>query len=668
VYPGEDCDNSANRRYKKECRTCTYKNYHDGRGYQRTSCGLWKDYDMEDQYVHAQCTELGWEQWKAESWNECSAICGGGEQSRSVRCENGHCDYSAKPETERPCNLQACPWVAEKWENVQCSKSCGGGVKTRNVTCSVGDLCDPESRPEDSLVCNKEVCPVWMAQDWGECSKTCGTGSQTRDVGCNVEGCDEDSKPVTTQTCNEQDCPEWEAGVWSACDKPCGGGRRSRSVKCSYGECDENLKPKELDECGFEHAHECAPEMMVLSMAFATITDRKAEFLEACSKALVLHNCECAKVEESWRYPGKVQITFRGKKTATAELISDIEEFGISVAGFDSLRKFDPIDTIDPTEKITPTETIASTDTTAPTETIASTDTTAPTETIASTETIDATDAIAPTDECASGELKVDIIMSIQTPTFTLSKIGWSLGGFCGKADGYPKGKKDHKSTCCLKPAKYDLSCKAGSNFPAWHSNSYIMIDGVKYCEGIVSDEVKEVNLCKGASTCEKRTFVPTYPECEKGAGVKVKFEAVIDSTGMSVEDLSWDITDDCRGSGFKRKTGAEQDPNRYEKTCCLPKGKYMLNCRNGLFGWDKAWVKVGPSEQRFCRNEENAMIEFDFCNGLENCPELPVKTGPSISIVANDDGDVKIRTGLTKNSCPNLLILGVISLLFLQF
>ncbi|XP_036871418.2 A disintegrin and metalloproteinase with thrombospondin motifs 16 [Manis javanica] len=79
-------------------------------------------------------------------------------------------------ELERPCTLFPCPkhplyaaagpprasWVASPWS--QCTASCGGGVQTRSVRCLAGGRpalgCFIPQKPAASLACNTHFCPI----------------------------------------------------------------------------------------------------------------------------------------------------------------------------------------------------------------------------------------------------------------------------------------------------------------------------------------------------------------------------------------------------------------------------------------------------------------------------------------------------------------------------
>lgn len=57
--------------------------------------------------------------WRSSAWGECTAVCGGGFQGRTVECvdangnvvDDSFCELTigAKPETSRECNTFACP-------------------------------------------------------------------------------------------------------------------------------------------------------------------------------------------------------------------------------------------------------------------------------------------------------------------------------------------------------------------------------------------------------------------------------------------------------------------------------------------------------------------------------------------------------------------------------
>ncbi|MFZ5439745.1 MAG: thrombospondin type-1 domain-containing protein [Myxococcota bacterium] len=81
--------------------------------------------------------------WVASEFGACSASCGGGVRERTVRCldsAGAELPESAcagvKPATQETCQTGACAtpaWQAGEWG--ACSASCGGGTQTRAVRC-----------------------------------------------------------------------------------------------------------------------------------------------------------------------------------------------------------------------------------------------------------------------------------------------------------------------------------------------------------------------------------------------------------------------------------------------------------------------------------------------------------------------------------------------------
>ncbi|MBX3203728.1 MAG: thrombospondin type-1 domain-containing protein [Labilithrix sp.] len=106
-------------------------------------------------------------------------------------------------------------WAAGSWGT--CSAVCGGGTQTRTVSCQLSgadvdsSLC-VASRPATSRACNEDACGTWVSDAWGACSAVCGDGTQTRVNRCRVSGSDVDASycpetpPATTQACNEGSC------------------------------------------------------------------------------------------------------------------------------------------------------------------------------------------------------------------------------------------------------------------------------------------------------------------------------------------------------------------------------------------------------------------------------------------------------------------------------
>uniref|UniRef100_A0A3B4X124 Uncharacterized protein n=1 Tax=Seriola lalandi dorsalis TaxID=1841481 RepID=A0A3B4X124_SERLL len=111
--------------------------------------------------------------WVTTDWSQCSVSCGNGIQTLQTICrkhrEDGrywtiepkNCSLIARPTRIRPCSLRLCemdPWSP-------CSATCGGGSQTRIVRCMRGPegrstevesqhCLDTGRRPSDSRVCN----------------------------------------------------------------------------------------------------------------------------------------------------------------------------------------------------------------------------------------------------------------------------------------------------------------------------------------------------------------------------------------------------------------------------------------------------------------------------------------------------------------------------------
>ena len=175
--------------------------------------------------------------WKPNSYSTCNKQCGGGVQTRSLRCirstdnatvPNELCSASTKPQTQRTCNTNACPpiynWKLNSYST--CTKQCGGGTQTRSLSCirSTDNAtvpnrhCSASTKPQTQRACNTQACPTynWKPNSYSTCTKQCGGGTQTRSLSCirstdNAtvpnRHCSASTKPQTQRTCNTQVCP-----------------------------------------------------------------------------------------------------------------------------------------------------------------------------------------------------------------------------------------------------------------------------------------------------------------------------------------------------------------------------------------------------------------------------------------------------------------------------
>ncbi|XP_060065742.1 ADAMTS-like protein 2 [Ylistrum balloti] len=218
-------------------------------------------------------------QWEVSQWQECSAKCGNGFQTRHVKCSSGsdaYCSTRSRPSMKRSCNLVPCTnqWYTVSWS--PCSGQCGRGTRQRHVGCrdSQGRLlaetyCDPNTKPLSTIACGESLyCPpTWVAQPWGTCDLECGTGQVSREVTCgSVVGgkfrlqsdvnCKRSPRPKSTTTCLVEECRAmWFTTSWSECSETCGDNAvKTRDVRCYHGNqtsdrCNDNEKPQNTERC-----------------------------------------------------------------------------------------------------------------------------------------------------------------------------------------------------------------------------------------------------------------------------------------------------------------------------------------------------------------------------------------------------------------------------------
>ncbi|PIK59520.1 putative A disintegrin and metalloproteinase with thrombospondin motifs 9 isoform X2 [Apostichopus japonicus] len=172
-----------------------------------------------------------------------STTCGEGVRERSVECRSGHevtldsnCDVNNQPETRSICFVVECPplptWTASSWS--ECTVTCGGGYQTRNVRCqrgtrSINDIeCQDYDLPETrknvttSLALLKHLqyglpgngmrlCSIITFLE-DQCDASCGLGVQTRSVTCQQNGqrvpgaCASQDKPSVQRACENEPC------------------------------------------------------------------------------------------------------------------------------------------------------------------------------------------------------------------------------------------------------------------------------------------------------------------------------------------------------------------------------------------------------------------------------------------------------------------------------
>ncbi|XP_061677121.1 A disintegrin and metalloproteinase with thrombospondin motifs 16 isoform X2 [Syngnathoides biaculeatus] len=201
--------------------------------------------------------------------SKCSASCAGGQMNTKPACYKdmrvqvnaSHCNPRSRPASgTMPCNTQPCPasWSAGDWG--ACSQSCGGGEQTRQVRCvrrshgrddTLADSHCPQPGPAGRRACGARACPpVWTTGPWSQCSRKCGNGSRKRTVLCARPEAGSQSqtvqdslcagllKPVSQESCFIKRCQkqrkvQWFVSTWQQCSVTCGRGYQARFIKCA---------------------------------------------------------------------------------------------------------------------------------------------------------------------------------------------------------------------------------------------------------------------------------------------------------------------------------------------------------------------------------------------------------------------------------------------------
>lgn len=223
--------------------------------------------------------------WSFTEWSQCSEPCGLGTVVRTVQCEDStgtpavdQLCTQPKPFETMTCLTKLCEqpkFVAGPWGT--CSSICGGGIQTRTVKCTDPDENDVQNSlcagevPSTTQACNEDLC-VYKPGPWGSCSADCGPGKQTRTVQC----VDSNESPVENSLCTgqmstERDCNgpcvayQYKAGAWSECSTSngqCGAGTKTRKVECidqagnSAKEC-QGDRPEDSQDCNISCESSC---------------------------------------------------------------------------------------------------------------------------------------------------------------------------------------------------------------------------------------------------------------------------------------------------------------------------------------------------------------------------------------------------------------------------
>ncbi|KYO20625.1 A disintegrin and metalloproteinase with thrombospondin motifs 17 isoform A [Alligator mississippiensis] len=243
--------------------------------------------------------------WTHSGWEDCDAVCGGGERKTTVSCtkimnknislvDNKKCKYLTKPEPQiRKCNEQPCQtrWMMTEW--TPCSRTCGKGTQNRQVACTQqlrnGTLIRARERdclgpkPASAQRCEGQDCmTVWEAGVWSECSVKCGKGVRHRTVRCTNprKKCVLSTRPKEAEDCEDYSkCYVWRMGDWSKCSVTCGKGMQSRVIQCMHkitgrhgNECFSSEKPAAYRPCHLQPCNEKINVNTITSPRLAALT------------------------------------------------------------------------------------------------------------------------------------------------------------------------------------------------------------------------------------------------------------------------------------------------------------------------------------------------------------------------------------------------------------
>uniref|UniRef100_A0A8C5PPJ1 ADAM metallopeptidase with thrombospondin type 1 motif 19 n=1 Tax=Leptobrachium leishanense TaxID=445787 RepID=A0A8C5PPJ1_9ANUR len=243
--------------------------------------------------------------WTHSGWEDCNAVCGGGERKTTVSCtkimnknittvDNKQCKDLTRPEPQiRKCNEQPCQtrWMMTEW--TPCSKTCGKGIQTRQTACTqqlrngslitVRDKDCSGYKPASSQRCEGQDCmTVWEAGVWSECSLKCGKGVRHRSVKCTNprKKCLLSTRPKEMEDCEDYSkCYLWRTGDWSKCSVTCGKGMQSRVIQCMHkitgrhgNECLSSEKPAAYRPCHLQACNEKINVNTITSPRLAALT------------------------------------------------------------------------------------------------------------------------------------------------------------------------------------------------------------------------------------------------------------------------------------------------------------------------------------------------------------------------------------------------------------
>jgi len=182
-----------------------------------------------------------------------------------------------------PCaSCQNLDWSPGAW-SMECSDGClvGSKERTRSVACINTDtqeqvseqLCNPETRPVESEICENPSCYLWVPGAWNKTCPSCGASGRVRSrtvtcVGTDLsfrseDQCDTFTRPSSSMVCDFVVCrgSYWETSEWAPAACPsCGSGVTEllRDVHCRNdshspipdSNCDSLTKPTPIQVCG----------------------------------------------------------------------------------------------------------------------------------------------------------------------------------------------------------------------------------------------------------------------------------------------------------------------------------------------------------------------------------------------------------------------------------
>lgn len=260
----------------------------------------------------------------------------------------------------------------------------------------------------------------------------------------------------------------------------------------------------------------------------------------------------------------------------------------------------------------------------------------------------------SPTEACADVRTNVEL----HTDEWAL-EITWELEGTsCASDREYTDGTVHHMS-CCLPAGDYVLNCR-DSYGDGWN-NAFLVIDGVEYCRQFAAGYLQTAAVTIGDQpgqptrspvsrvptyspvTSEPTSRVPTYsPVTSQPTSGPVTSTPSMSPVGNPTEqcqpttvqlhtsDWSNEITWDIEG------TSCESDRiyfpfQTYEKTCCIPVGNYVLNCKDSFGdGWHGAYMVIDGVE--YCREFESGILQSNSITIDNQAPSQPPVSIPSPS------------------------------------